>query len=275
MRWCTRSATSLPAAHAAFIEPLSCALHAVERASIALRGRRGGRRLRSDRAGHGRRRGRQVAGPGHRPRSAPTTSSTLAREVRRHRDPQHRDATTSAAAVQDLTDGYGADVYLEGSGHPSAVGQGLQLLRKLGTFVEYSVFGSEVTVDWIDHQRRQGAGRARRPPRPALLAGGGRMLESGRLPLDRDRHPPAAAEPSSSEGLDLVGDGHGVDQGRHCCPVREGLPPIQHNGRHGQGSDRVRASFVAVFAVAQVLSAPVTSLTWARRRTRGRSPTPT
>ena len=41
-------------------------------------------------------------------------------------------AEDAVAAVKELTDGYGADVYLEGSGHPSAVGQGLNLLRKLG-----------------------------------------------------------------------------------------------------------------------------------------------
>ncbi len=49
---------------------------------------------------------------------------------------------------QKLTGGYGADVYIEGTGHPSAVSQGLNVLRKLGTYVEYSVFGSYVTVDW-------------------------------------------------------------------------------------------------------------------------------
>ena len=53
-----------------------------------------------------------------------------------------------AQVVRDLTGGYGADVYIEGTGHPSAVPQGLNLLRKLGTFVEYSVFGTDVTVDW-------------------------------------------------------------------------------------------------------------------------------
>ena len=54
----------------------------------------------------------------------------------------------AVAQVMDVTDGYGADVYLEGTGHPSAVIQGLNLLRKLGTYVEYGVFGSDVTVDW-------------------------------------------------------------------------------------------------------------------------------
>ena len=54
----------------------------------------------------------------------------------------------AVSLVEDMTDGYGADVYLEGTGHPSAVGQGLNILRKLGTYVEYSVFGSDVSVDW-------------------------------------------------------------------------------------------------------------------------------
>ena len=57
-----------------------------------------------------------------------------------------------SARVKELTDGYGADVYLEGTGHPSAVKQGLNLLRKLGTYVEYSVFGSDVTRRLVDHQ---------------------------------------------------------------------------------------------------------------------------
>lgn len=47
-----------------------------------------------------------------------------------------------------LTDGYGCDVYIEATGHPSAVKQGLDLIRKLGTFVEFSVFNDETTVDW-------------------------------------------------------------------------------------------------------------------------------
>ena len=50
--------------------------------------------------------------------------------------------------VRDLTEGYGADVYLDATGHPSAVPQGLNLLRKLGRYVEYGVFAAPVTVDW-------------------------------------------------------------------------------------------------------------------------------
>eukprot|EP00117_Sycon_ciliatum_P014339 scpid4315/ scgid1512/ Probable L-threonine 3-dehydrogenase len=50
--------------------------------------------------------------------------------------------------VQKRTEGYGCDVYIEATGHPSSVKQGLLMIAKLGTFVEYSVFGSETTVDW-------------------------------------------------------------------------------------------------------------------------------
>ena len=50
--------------------------------------------------------------------------------------------------VQDLTGGYGCDVYIEATGSPSGVVQGLAMIRRLGRFVEFSVFGSETSVDW-------------------------------------------------------------------------------------------------------------------------------
>jgi len=50
--------------------------------------------------------------------------------------------------VLELTDGYGCDVYIEATGHPGGVVQGLHMIRKLGTFVEFSVMGEPVTVDW-------------------------------------------------------------------------------------------------------------------------------
>ena len=50
--------------------------------------------------------------------------------------------------VLALTDGYGCDVYMEVAGHPSSVAQGLHMVRKLGTFVEFSVMREPVTVDW-------------------------------------------------------------------------------------------------------------------------------
>ncbi|MCM1136591.1 MAG: alcohol dehydrogenase catalytic domain-containing protein [Clostridium sp.] len=50
--------------------------------------------------------------------------------------------------VLALTDGYGCDIYIEATGHPSSVQQGLGMIRKLGTFVEFSVFAEPATIDW-------------------------------------------------------------------------------------------------------------------------------
>lgn len=50
--------------------------------------------------------------------------------------------------IKELTDGYGCDIYIEATGHPSSVQQGLEAIRKMGTFVEFSVFGELVKVDW-------------------------------------------------------------------------------------------------------------------------------
>jgi len=60
-------------------------------------------------------------------------------------DPKRDDALK---IVRDLTDGYGCDVYIEATGAPSGAVQGLDLIRKLGRFVEFSVFGKDTTVDW-------------------------------------------------------------------------------------------------------------------------------
>lgn len=60
-------------------------------------------------------------------------------------NPAEEDAVSR---IKNLTEGYGCDIYIEASGHPSSVEQGLQMVRKLGRFVEFSVFGSPATVDW-------------------------------------------------------------------------------------------------------------------------------
>ena len=52
------------------------------------------------------------------------------------------------AEVKKMTDGYGCDIYIEATGHPKSVEQGLSMIRKLGRFVEFSVFKDPVTVDW-------------------------------------------------------------------------------------------------------------------------------
>ncbi len=50
--------------------------------------------------------------------------------------------------VKELTAGYGCDVYIEATGSPIGVTQGLEMIRKLGRFVEFSVFGKETSADW-------------------------------------------------------------------------------------------------------------------------------
>ena len=52
------------------------------------------------------------------------------------------------AAVRDRTDGYGCDVYIEATGHADAVRQGLEMICKAGTFVEFSVMGEPASIDW-------------------------------------------------------------------------------------------------------------------------------
>ncbi|OFE16220.1 erythritol/L-threitol dehydrogenase [Humibacillus sp. DSM 29435] len=199
-----RISADLPAAHAAFVEPLSCALHAVERARITF----------GDVvvvAGCGPIGLGMVAGA-----AAKSPSMVIALDSADHKlalakrcGATHTFNITeldAVAAVRDLTGGLGADVYLEGSGHPSAVIQGLNVLRKLGTFVEYSVFGSDVTVDWtiISDDKELDVLGAHLGPHcwPAAA----RMLESGRLPMaDIVTHELPLAD--FQKGLDLVGDG--------------------------------------------------------------------
>ena len=60
-------------------------------------------------------------------------------------DPSRDDAR---AIVDSLTGAYGCDVYIETTGVPAGVTQGLELIRKLGRFVEFSVFGKDTTADW-------------------------------------------------------------------------------------------------------------------------------
>jgi len=53
-----------------------------------------------------------------------------------------------AARIKEMTGGYGCDIYIEATGHPTSVTQGLQAIRKMGRFVEFSVFAQDVTCDW-------------------------------------------------------------------------------------------------------------------------------
>jgi threonine dehydrogenase-like Zn-dependent dehydrogenase len=195
---------TLPAHHAAFTEPLSCALHAVERANIKF----------DDVvvvAGCGPIGLGMIAGAAAK---YPAEIIALDMAPKKLELAAKCGATTTinigeqdpVAYVKSVTGGYGADVYLEGTGHPSAVGQGLNLLRKLGTYVEYSVFGSDVSVDWsiISDDKELDVLGAHLGPHcwPAAI----RMLESRKLPMDEICSHQLPVE-RFQEGLDLVGQG--------------------------------------------------------------------
>lgn len=194
----------MPAQHAAFAEPLSCALHAVERANIKF----------EDVvvvAGCGPIGLGMVAGA-----AAKNPAAVVALDM----SPEKLELAKKCGAthvvniaeqdpvqfVKDMTDGYGADVYLEGTGHPAAVSQGLNLLRKLARYVEYSVFGSDVTVDWsiISDDKELDVLGAHLGPHcwPAAI----RMLESGVLPMDEICSHQFPLE-KFQEGLDMVASG--------------------------------------------------------------------
>ncbi|GAK58374.1 alcohol dehydrogenase zinc-binding domain protein [Candidatus Vecturithrix granuli] len=137
---------AIPAAKAALIEPLSCSIHAVQRGDIefgdvvVIAG--------TGTLGLGMIAAARLKNPGmliaidlvdYRLNIAKQLGADLVINVQ-HEDPIQR--------VLDLTDGYGCDVFIEATGHPKAVEQGLHIIRRLGTFVEFSVMREPVTVDW-------------------------------------------------------------------------------------------------------------------------------
>ena len=56
--------------------------------------------------------------------------------------------TNAVKEILDMTDGYCCDVYIEATGHPASVTQGLEAVRKNGRFVEFSLFNEQVTCNW-------------------------------------------------------------------------------------------------------------------------------
>lgn len=190
--------------HAAYAEPLSCALHAVERAKIKF----------ADVvvvAGCGPIGLGMIAGAAAK---FPGTLIALDLDDRKLEVAKKCGATHTinigkqdpVQIIRDMTEGYGADIYLEGTGHPAAVLQGLKILRKLGTFVCYSVFKEDVTVDWsiISDDKELDVLGAHLGPHcwPAAI----KMIESARLPLDEictHQFPLADFQ----KGLDMVADG--------------------------------------------------------------------
>ena len=138
--------TSLPLELAVLIEPLACAFHAVDRARIEP-----GDIVVIAGAGT---LGLGMIGPALSRR--PAAVITLDLDPKRLALAQRLGAThvfnplevDVIAKIKSLTEGYGCDVYIEATGTPKGVEQGLRLLRKMGRFLEYSVFAAPVTVDW-------------------------------------------------------------------------------------------------------------------------------
>jgi threonine dehydrogenase-like Zn-dependent dehydrogenase len=137
---------SLPAHHAAYIEPLSCAIHAVQRARIEL----------DDVV--------VIAGCGPlglgmvAAARLKNPACLVALDLKDYRLDVARkagadlvfnpDTTDVVAEIRKITDGYGCDVYIEATGYARGVTQGLQMIRRLGRFVEFSVLRELVTTDW-------------------------------------------------------------------------------------------------------------------------------
>lgn len=138
--------SSIPVEHAVYIEPLACGIHAVQRGNIEFQ---------------------DVvviagAGPLGLGMIAAARLKNPSLLITLDLSDQRLEVAKACGAdlglnpgkvdvideVLKLTDGYGCDVYIEATGHPAAVEQGLHMIRKLGTFVEFSVMRESVTVDW-------------------------------------------------------------------------------------------------------------------------------
>jgi len=196
--------TSIPLAHAAFIEPLACSIHAVERGEIKFQdvvviagagplglGMIAAARMKNPRL--------LVSVDLNDKRLA--TAKTCGADI--GINPGSVDAVDE---VMDLTEGYGCDVYIEATGHPAAVEMGLRMVRKLGTFVEFSVMREPVTVDWttIGDTKELNIHGSHLGPHcyPVAI----KMIAEKRLPMDEivtHRLPLAEFQ----RGIDLVGKG--------------------------------------------------------------------
>ena len=138
--------SDLPVEKAALIEPLACSMHAVKRAGIGF----------GDvvviagvgTLGLGMVACARLLNPGllvaiDRFDSRLEVARSLGADVTLNPDRQD-----VIAEVRALTEGYGCDAYIEATGHPDAVNQGIDMIRKGGNFVAFSVMGRESSVDW-------------------------------------------------------------------------------------------------------------------------------
>jgi L-iditol 2-dehydrogenase len=137
---------SINAREAAYIEPLSCAIHAVDRGGIApgdcvVIAGAGNIGLCMVQAARRYNPGQVVAIDTRQYRL--DLALTLGADVALN--PEEEDVV---ARVRSLTEGYGCDVYIEATGAAAAPQQGLNMIRRLGTLVAFSVIGEPVSIDW-------------------------------------------------------------------------------------------------------------------------------
>jgi threonine dehydrogenase-like Zn-dependent dehydrogenase len=136
----------ISARQAAYIEPLACAMHAVDRGEI-----RPGDTV-------------VIAGAGNiglcmlQAARRFNPGQLIALDTKPYRlelaqrlgadvtiNPLEEDA---AARVKALTEGYGCDVFIEVSGNAVVPQMGLQMMRRLGTLVAFSVMAERSCIDW-------------------------------------------------------------------------------------------------------------------------------
>jgi threonine dehydrogenase-like Zn-dependent dehydrogenase len=173
---------SIPSHHAVFIEPLACSIHAVERGDIQYQDTvviAGCGPL-----GLGMVAAAKMKGPASLV-ALDLSDDRLELAKRCGADIGLNPAKVDAVQmVRDMTEGYGCDVYIEATGAPAAVAQGLAMIRKLGTFVEFSVMREPVTVDWtiIGDTKELNVHGSHLGPYcyPVAI----RMIEQGLLPMD-------------------------------------------------------------------------------------------
>jgi threonine dehydrogenase-like Zn-dependent dehydrogenase len=195
---------SIPMEQAVYIEPLACAIHAVQRGNIefgdvvviAGAGPLGLGMIAAARLKHPR---LLIALDLDDGRLAVATACGADLGL----NPGRVDAIDE---VLRLTDGYGCDVYVEATGHPEGVIQGLHMVRKLGTFVEFSLLREPATVDWtiIGDQKELTIHGAHLSPYCYPIAID--MLQKGLLPVNQiiTQQLPLA---SFQEGFDLAAGG--------------------------------------------------------------------
>jgi len=136
----------IPPEHAVFIEPLSCAIHAVNRGQITFDdivvvsgcgsiglGAIAATRMKSP---------KMIVALDvfeWKLEIAKRCGANVVFNVR---------ACNVVDEVKKISDGFGCDVYIEATGNPCSVTQGLEMIARHGRFVEFSVFGEKVTANF-------------------------------------------------------------------------------------------------------------------------------